>query len=106
LIMGPIFQIVFTCIIPFFLREIDASFLLLVSKLLLLFNLLPIYPLDGGKLFLLVMSSFCPYYRSLKITFYSSFFFYFILLFVAFLFYQSLFWFLLLFTLFCIFSRL
>lgn len=100
LIMGPIFQIIFTCILFFFLRESDASFLLLVSQLLLFFNFLPIYPLDGGKLFLLIMSFFFSYYQSLKITFYSSFFFYFLLLFVAFLLYQSLFWLLLLFTLF------
>lgn len=100
LMMGPIFQIIFTYSLSFLLRESDVSFLFLVSKLLLIFNFLPIYPLDGGKLFLLIMSSFFSYYQSLKITFYSSFFFYFLLLFVAFLFYQSLFWLLLLFTLF------
>lgn len=100
LMMGPIFQIVFTYSLSFLLRESDFSFLFLISKLLLIFNFLPIYPLDGGKLLLLIMSSFFSYYQSLKITFYSSFLFYFLLLFVAFIFYQSLFWLLLLFTLF------
>ena len=100
LMMGPILQIVFTYSLSFLLRQSDFNFVFSVSKLLLLFNFLPIYPLDGGKLFLLIMSFFGSYYQSLKFTFYSSFFFLFVFLLITFLFYHSLFWMLLLFTLF------
>ena len=34
---------------------------------ILIFNLLPIYPLDGGKLFHIVFSIFMPYVQSLKL---------------------------------------
>jgi len=36
---------------------------------ILLFNLLPIYPLDGGKVLLLLQSSIRPYYTALKSTY-------------------------------------
>ena len=39
-----------------YLREVDFIFLLSSSKMLLFFNLLPIYPLDGGKLLFLILS--------------------------------------------------
>ena len=100
LMMGPVLQIIFTYLLSFFLRQSDFYFVLSVSRLLLFFNFLPIYPLDGGKLFLLMMSSVCSYYRSLQLTFYSSFFFLLFFLFISFLFYHSLFWMILLFTLF------
>ncbi len=100
LIMGPIFQLIFTYLMSKYLREIDYTFLLSSSKVLLFFNLLPIYPLDGGKLLFLILSFIFSYYYALKITFYSSLFFYFILLFIIVLFYQSVFWIFLFFSLF------
>lgn len=92
LVMGPLVQILFTVVSPFFLREADCLFLRQVSILLLFFNLLPIYPLDGGKLLCLILSFFFSYYRSLKLTFYFSFFVYFVFLFTLFFFSSSVFW--------------
>lgn len=40
---------------------------------ILIFNLLPIYPLDGGKLVNILLSRFLPFKRSLKMTFYISY---------------------------------
>lgn len=100
LLMGPIFQLIFTYWAGAYLREMDFSFLLSSSKMLLLFNLLPIYPLDGGKLLFLFLSSIFSYYYALKITFYSSLFNYFLLLFIVIFFYQSVFWMFLFFSLF------
>lgn len=100
LIMGPILQIIFTYFLTFYLRDRDILFLISSSKLLLLFNLLPIYPLDGGKLLFLVFSFLFSYYSALKYTFYSSFFFYFVLLFFFLFVYNSVLWLFLFFTLF------
>lgn len=100
LIMGPIFQLLFTYCMSHYLREVDFIFLLSSSKMLLFFNLLPIYPLDGGKLLFLILSFLFSYYYSLKITFYSSLFVYLILFFITILFYQSMFWIFLFFSLF------
>lgn len=40
---------------------------------ILIFNLLPIYPLDGGKLLNILLSLFFPFKRSIKITIYLSY---------------------------------
>lgn len=37
------------------------------NKSILIFNLLPIIPLDGGEIFLLILEKFLPYLKSLKI---------------------------------------
>ncbi len=100
LIMGPIFQIFFTYLMSFFLREIDYHFLFSASKILLIFNLFPIYPLDGGKLLFIVFNLIFPYFISLKITFYSSLIFYFFILILSLTRMNSIFWFLLLLSLF------
>ncbi len=92
LIMGPLFQILFTFLCSFFLREVDFSFLKQVHYALLFFNFLPIYPLDGGKLFLLFSSLFLSYYHSLKLTFFVSFFVYFVFFFGVCFVVFSLFW--------------
>ena len=76
LIMGPIVQIIFTYLCTFCLREQDTLFLINSSKILLIFNLLPIYPLDGGKLLFIFLSLLFPYYCTLKYTYYISLFFY------------------------------
>ena len=53
LIYGPLFQILFNYLYP-----------LPYSKFILIFNLLPIYPLDGSKLLLLVLNILFSYYTS------------------------------------------
>lgn len=55
MIMGPIFQIMFFTILYYF---IPSSLLKQYHYALLLFNLLPIYPLDGGKLLLILFHKF------------------------------------------------
>lgn len=45
----------------------DNDYLLMINKLVLIFNLLPIYPLDGSKILLLVVSLFKDYYQAIKL---------------------------------------
>ena len=74
LIMGPLMQIVFIYVIRYF---VDSSNLVLFerySRWILYFNLLPIFPLDGGKLINLVLCKFISYYKSYQITIYLSYF--------------------------------
>ena len=58
LIYGPLFQILFNMIYP-----------VNYSKFILIFNLLPIYPLDGSKLLLLVLNILFSYYTSYIVIF-------------------------------------
>lgn len=52
-IMGPIFQIVFTMIVYYFFRVDDFVY---YSLIILGFNLLPIFPLDGSKILSLLFN--------------------------------------------------
>ena len=61
-IMGPIFQIVLTIL----LCRIDN--IINISKTLLIFNLLPIVPLDGGRIFNISLSLIKPYKKSMIYT--------------------------------------
>lgn len=75
LIMGPLFQIVFfNFVYPsldnLYLRNIFSNYHLF----LLIFNLLPVYPLDGGKIFLLILSYFNSYRNSFILVIYFSYF--------------------------------
>lgn len=45
----------------------DSEYLLAVNRLVLVFNLLPIYPLDGSKILLLIISLFKDYYQAIKL---------------------------------------
>ena len=74
LIMGPFIQILFIIILSMFLPTKVFSFYLEYSNWILFFNLLPIYPLDGGKLLFLSISKFFPFYSSCNFVFYFSFF--------------------------------
>ena len=82
LLAGPCFQMMGYLILQSFPMT-DSHFLLLKSihYSLLCFNLLPIYPLDGGRLFLLFFQSFHSFYHSFCIVFYASFLFIFLMLF-------------------------
>lgn len=72
LIMGPIFQLIYVFIIYTLNINVSNSFYIF-NKIILLFNLLPIYPLDGGKIINIVLNYFFSYYNSLKITIYFSY---------------------------------
>lgn len=43
------------------------EYLLSVNRLVFVFNLLPIYPLDGSKILLLIISMFKDYYQAIKL---------------------------------------
>ena len=89
LIMGPVTQIVFTYLIYYL--KIDVSYYFYTySMFILIFNLIPIYPLDGGKLINVFLSFFLPFYKSLKITYYFSYFIYISLVFITIIYYRNL----------------
>ena len=59
LIMGPLFQIIFYYLLTFLFGYNDS--LRFYNYLLLSFNLLPIYPLDGYRLINLILNFFLPF---------------------------------------------
>lgn len=65
LLAGPIVQIIYYSILNSFC-EIPSTFSF-YHHTLLFFNLLPIYPLDGGRIISLCLQSFFPYLKSHKI---------------------------------------
>ena len=78
IIAGPIFQfIAYYILINIFKKEIVEIY----HYGILFFNLLPIYPLDGGKIINLIISSFLPFKKSLKISVYLSYLFIMIIIF-------------------------
>ena len=73
LIMGPIFQILFLGII--YCLKIDVpNYFYTYNYFILMFNLLPIYPLDGGRLLHLLLCILVSYHKSLKKILYFSYF--------------------------------
>ena len=74
LICGPLLQIIFV----YFFR--NNNILVNYSNILLLFNLLPIYPLDGSKLLNLFLNLFLSFKSSHILTIYFSFIFIFFIL--------------------------
>lgn len=67
LINGPIFQIIaYLILVQIF--KYDKDLIKVYHYNILLFNLLPIYPLDGGKILSLLVEKIFPYRTSLKIT--------------------------------------
>ncbi len=62
-LMGPIFQIGLSLYLRRYYEEV-----MVMNKVLLLFNLLPIVPLDGGKLLSLMLQKIVPYYKNLNLT--------------------------------------
>lgn len=81
--MGPVTQILFVESIRIFNIYVPTYFYT-YHMFILFFNLLPIYPLDGGKLISIVTSFIFSYYLSLKITLYFSYFLYFLITFYLF----------------------
>ena len=96
LVMGPAIQILFILFLQYVVSPPTYVLLKRYSYYLLMFNLLPIYPLDGGKILGLVLALFVSYYRSLQITIYFSFVFFLCLLFFSTLFFYSFTWILIL----------
>lgn len=85
ILMGPIIQIILMLIV-YLLIEVPIYFYT-YNMFILIFNLLPIYPLDGGKLLNIFLSYFLSYYQSLKKVIYFSYMIY-ISLFIIFLVYK------------------
>lgn len=73
-IMGPLVQILFVLLLGKFIDIDNYIIFKEYSRLIIFFNMLPIYPLDGGKIFDLILSYFISYYDSLRISIYISFF--------------------------------
>lgn len=93
LIMGPTFQILFVFFVFYCKLEIE-SYFYTYHWFILIFNLLPIYPLDGGRLFHLFLAYLIPYFTSLKQIFYFSVFIYFVTFFYVIFFQRNLVFFL------------
>ena len=87
--MGPLVQIMFVFIIAYY-RIITESYFYNYHWFILLFNLLPIYPLDGGRLLNLILAYFFAYYQSLKVVLYLSYSLYLFLLFFTLLWKKNL----------------
>ena len=85
--MGPLFQICYY----FLLVSLGYRDLYLFNFILLIFNLLPIYPLDGGKILNILLAFFLPYKKSLTFTLLFSFFTYFLIFTIICFFYKSFF---------------
>lgn len=75
LIMGPLTQLFFMYLIKILKLSVPDYFYT-YNFLILIFNLLPIFPLDGGRLLQLIISFIISYYNSLKYTLYFSYFVY------------------------------
>ena len=72
LLAGPILQLVFYAIYQLILPEYQ-SLIEFYNYQILFFNLLPIYPLDGGKILNIIVSSKVPYKLSLKYSIFISY---------------------------------
>lgn len=72
LIAGPLFQIIASLVLCI-LFPYDKKLILMYNSGILFFNLLPIYPLDGGKLINLLLNNFFPYKLCLKLSIYTSY---------------------------------
>lgn len=73
LLAGPMTQMIVFYLLSFVLSGEDFAILKMYHYALLWFNLLPFYPLDGGKAVQLLFAFFLPYYRSLLVTILISF---------------------------------
>lgn len=78
MIMGPIFQIIYYLIINDFLTTSEFELFRSYHYSILLFNLLPIYPLDGGKLLNIICNYFLSFRDSFRFTLVLSYLIFFI----------------------------
>lgn len=68
MIMGPLFQILYFYLLKGFLNINELDLFKSYHYSILLFNLLPIYPLDGGKLLNIIFNYFRSFRTSFKLT--------------------------------------
>lgn len=68
MIMGPFFQVLFFLGITHFLTMRELQTFTGYHYSILFFNLLPIYPLDGGKLLNIILNYFLSFRKSFKLT--------------------------------------
>lgn len=87
--MGPISQLLFLGII-YYLKIDVPNYFYTYNYFILLFNLLPIYPLDGGRLLHLLLCTLISYYNSLKKILYFSYLIFIVLFFYFILFQKNL----------------
>ncbi len=73
MLTGPVVQIIFFYIMINFLSTKEILLFSNYHYSVLFFNLLPIYPLDGGKLINIALNYFMSFRKSLKLTLYSSY---------------------------------
>jgi len=66
LIMGPLTQIIFMLVVLKYLPHSYQEMFFIYNRNILVFNLLPVYPLDGGKLFNIILASKMSYQKSFK----------------------------------------
>ena len=78
LILGPLFQIVF---VNLYLHFNYSENIEEINNMLLIFNLLPIFPLDGSKLINIILNKVTSFKKSHILTLYLSFLFIFIIVF-------------------------
>lgn len=74
-IMGPLFQLIFYLLVVLIKDYVPYNTFIIFKKInyvLFSFNLLPIYPLDGGKFFKIILDRILPYKISLFISGYFS----------------------------------
>lgn len=68
MLAGPVIQIIYFYIMINFLNDKEIVLFSNYHYSILLFNLLPIYPLDGGKLINIVLNYFFPFRKSLRLS--------------------------------------
>lgn len=68
MLAGPVIQIIYFFIITFFLENNNLELFKSYHLSILFFNLLPIYPLDGGKLLNIILNYFLSFRKSFKMT--------------------------------------
>lgn len=74
LIMGPIFQLIGTLILMYVTNSLDDKLLIKnISLAIIIFNMLPVYPLDGGKIINNLLNIYFDIQKSFKISIFISY---------------------------------
>ena len=71
-VMGPLVQIFFMLLV-YYLKIAVPKYFYTYNQWILLFNLLPIYPLDGGKLINIIVCFFISFFSGFRLVFYLSY---------------------------------